>query len=131
MWSTLVAILVLGGLVMAWLSGARARELAVRLARQACDRAGCQFLDDSVALQRVGVRWGPQGLVLRRMYRFEYSRDGALRDLGYILLLGHQLEAVHIQGRHTIEQDEPPQDPPSATGTGGGKVIPFPGPRRR
>jgi len=126
--STLFGILLLGLVALAWYAGARARETASAIGRAACENEGYQLLDDSVALQRFGLRWTDAGLRLRRMYRFEYSVDGDRRETGYVLLLGQTLESVHIQDRHTFEQaddqrDEAPR--PSA------KVIPFPGRRRR
>lgn len=132
--STLFAILLLGLAVIFWMNAARARELAVGISRAACNRESYQLLDDSVYLQRVGLRWTPSGLRFRRMYRFDYSVNGSLRDSGYVLLIGNQLEAVHLQGKHTIEHEmrkigsEPPSpaaDPQSHN------VIPFPGNRRR
>jgi len=126
--STLAAIIILGLLAMAWLEAARARELAVGISRAACDKERYQLLDDSVYLQRVGLRWTPSGLRFRRMYRFDYSVDGTLRQSGYVLLIGNQLEAVHIQGRHTIEQEARYNEAPAATKTAKPKaeIIPFP-----
>jgi len=127
MLSTLASILALGLVALAWFSGARARETAVSIGRAACDKEGYQLLDDSVALQRFALRWTRSGLRMRRMYRFEYSVEGTLRETGYVLLLGQQLESVHIQGRNTFEQEPRKQEEvrPAA------KVIPFPGNRRR
>ncbi len=122
--STLAAIIVLGLITMFWLESARARELAVGISRAACDKERYQLLDDSVYLQRFALRWTAEGLRFRRMFRFDYSIDGSLRESGYVLLLGKQLEAVHIKGRHTIEQEkivaEMPETTPSA------EIIPFP-----
>ncbi|HIE55199.1 MAG TPA: DUF3301 domain-containing protein [Chromatiaceae bacterium] len=130
MLSTLASIMILGLLTMLWLSGARTRELAVAIGRKACEREGYQLLDDSVALQRLGLRWTSQGLRLRRMYRFEYSIDGTLRETGYVLMLGHKLESIHILGRHTFEQEK--EAAPDGSGEKpAAKVIPFPGNRRR
>ena len=129
MLSTLFAIVVLGLLVLSWMAGARARELATRLGKDACQRHGYQFLDDSVALQRFAPRWTSQGLRLRRMYRFEYSVDGALREVGHVILLGLHLESIHIRGHHTFEQETP--QPSTPTERPSAKVIPFPGKGRR
>ena len=122
--STLAAIIILGLIVIFWLEAARARELAVAISSAACDKERYQLLDDSVYLQRIGLRWTSAGLRFRRMFRFDYSVDGTLRQSGYVLLLGTRLEAVHLQGRHTIEQRETESSdspkPPSA------EVIPFP-----
>ena len=126
--STLFAILLLGLVIIFWMSAARARELAVDISRAACERERYQLLDDSVYLQRVGLRWTPAGLRFRRMYRFDYSVDGRLRESGYVLLIGIQLEAVHIQGRHTIEQHEQEQAAGKETASPGrnDNIIPFP-----
>ncbi len=122
--STLAAIIILGLITMFWLESARARELAVGISRAACDKERYQLLDDSVYLQRFALRWTAEGLRFRRMFRFDYSIDGSLRESGYVLLLGKQLEAVHIKGRHTIEQEkivaETLETTPSA------EIIPFP-----
>ncbi len=131
MLSTLFGILLLGLGALLWYSGARARETAVAIGRAACDREGYQLLDDSVALERVGLRWTEGGLRLRRMYRFEYSVDGALRDTGHVLLLGQELESVHIRGRHTFEQARQEGQAAAAGNRSGAKVIPFPVNRRR
>ena len=125
--STLAAIIILGLIVMFWLEAARARELAVGISRAACEKEGCQLLDDGVYLQRFALRWTSAGLRFRRMYRFDYSIDGNLRQSGYVLLLGSQLEAVHIQGRHTIEQERgQTEEHPEKTEAKSAEVIPFP-----
>jgi len=131
--STLFAIILLGLVVIFWMNAARARELAVGISRAACERERYQLLDDSVYLQRVGPRWTPSGLRFRRMYRFDYSMDGRLRESGYVLLIGTQLEAVHIRGRHTIEQkkEEQPDNEDAASTGKNGNIIPFPERRRR
>ncbi len=132
MTSSLFAIIILGLAIVFWMNAARARELAVGISRAACHRERYQLLDDSVYLQRVGLRWTPSGLRFRRMYRFDYSVDGRLRETGYVLLIGNQLEAVHIQGRHTIEQENNDEQETSASpGTSADNVIPFPGRQRR
>ncbi|BAO43405.1 DUF3301 domain-containing protein [Thiolapillus brandeum] len=134
MTSTLFAIFFLGLAVIFWMNAARARELAVGISRAACNRERYQLLDDSVYLQRVGLRWTPSGLRFRRMYRFDYSVNGSLRDSGYVLLIGNQLEAVHLQGKHTIEQELRKMDTESSSPTPdphSHNVIPFPGKQRR
>jgi len=129
--STLAAIIILGLLLIFWLEAARARELAVGISRAACDKERYQLLDDSVYLQRVGLRWTPSGLRFRRMYRFDYSVDGTVRQSGFVLLIGNQLEAVHIQGRHTIEQENQKTEQPAPPASkDSAEVIPFPRKKR-
>ena len=85
-----------------------------------------QFLDGTVALVRVGIRWTNAGLRIRRMYRFDFSLEGVGRRTGYIIMLGTRLEIIddglpeqEVDG--TEGSDEPPLND-------GGKVVPF---RRR
>ncbi len=127
MFSTLISIAVLGLAGLLWYQGAHAREAALAFGRSACEREGYQLLDDSMALARFSLRWTPDGLRMRRMYRFEYSVQGTLRETGYVLLLGTELESVHIRGHHTIEQE----GTENGEARSAAKVIPFPANRRR
>ena len=92
--TTLVALVVLLGIVLFWLDGARAREFATALVGELCQRRGLQLLDGTVALARIGVRRTAEGLRLRRMYRFDFSAEGVGRRAGYLLLLGSAVERV-------------------------------------
>lgn len=97
MTSTLILLVILFILTLLWLDGARARELAIAISKAACKRQGWQLLDDTVFMQRIGLRWTSKGLRFRRMFRFEYSADGAQRENGYVLMIGTELELIHIQ----------------------------------
>ncbi len=103
MTSTLILLIVLFILTLLWLDGARARELAIAIGKAACKRQGWQLLDDTVFMERIGIRWTTRGLRFRRMFRFEYSADGTLREHGYVLLIGTELELIHMQN----ESQEP------------------------
>lgn len=70
-----------------WDSSRKAADRARELGRNACHAAGVQWLDESV--QHIKSRWtrGHSGwLGLERTYRFEYSRDGAERHEGRLVL---------------------------------------------
>ena len=123
MYATLITLILLFALVTLWLDGARARELAVAISKAACDRHGLQLLDDTVYLQRIGIRWTDQGIRLRRMFRFEYSAEGILRQTGYILLLGTALESIHISG--TEKTSTPPGTEQEPERKPADNVIPF------
>jgi hypothetical protein len=97
MTSTLILLIVIFVLALLWLDGARARELAIAISKAACKRQGLQLLDDTVFRERIGLRWTPRGLRFRRMFKFEYSTEGTLRQSGYILLIGAELELIHLQ----------------------------------
>jgi hypothetical protein len=124
--STALILLLAAGLFAAfWLDGARARELATALARSLCEQRGLQFLDDTVVLRRIGLRWGRQGIRFRRMFVFDFSRGGMGRRSGYLILVGTDVEQYGLDLPETPPDD---QEPPQG-GTGGsdsdGKVVPF------
>ena len=76
-----------------WYDSLRARERAVGLGREACERDRLQFLDETVLCTRTRPARGADGRVrLRRMYRFEFSDDGVNRRTGHLVLLGADLE---------------------------------------
>lgn len=80
-----------------WWQGSRVRELAVEHARHACRSRGYQFLDQSVALQRLGTRRGRGGaLTLRREYAFEFTEQGSQRDGGTVIMAGQTLVKVEF-----------------------------------
>ena len=89
-------ILVLGGFYI-WHDALKAREQARLLSQRLCTEAGVQLLDQTIALQRIGVARGNDGwLHLRRRYRFEISTDGMDRHAGTLetldgALLNHTL----------------------------------------
>lgn len=110
------------GLVWFWLDSARAREAALGIARIACTRNNLQLLDESVALARVGLRWTPDGVRLRRMFRLEYSAQGADREIGYLILLGQRLEVIDLGIPPTPQGQEAP---PPASEVQADNVVPF------
>ena len=81
--------------VVFWLAGRRAAEMATVVGRRACERAGVQWLDQSVHLLAMRLRRGPGGGIgIERHYGFEYSTGGEDRHAGRIVLLGDRLQAV-------------------------------------
>jgi hypothetical protein len=93
---SLFAILILLLLGWFWLDSLRAREIAIGICRAACEQRDLQLLDQAVALQRIGVRRTPQGLRLRRVFRFDFSEEGVGRRTGYLILRGVDLEAFSL-----------------------------------
>jgi len=94
--STLTAIFALLAIVWFWVDSLRTREMATRLCRAACSQREVQFLDQTVALRRLGLRWMPDGLRLRRVYRFEYSEEGVGRSTGHIVMLGRAMQELSM-----------------------------------
>lgn len=96
--SELVAALAIAALGWLWYDSMRARERAVDAGRRACERDDLQFLDETV--QIVGLRPARNGdgrLVLRRTYRFEFSDDGVRRRGGTVVMLGAEIESLHLE----------------------------------
>ncbi|MCU7958492.1 MAG: DUF3301 domain-containing protein [gamma proteobacterium symbiont of Bathyaustriella thionipta] len=79
-----------------WLSSLRARELANGIGKNLCKRRGYQFLDETVALSRITLARTGQGLRIKRVYSFDYTRAGFERDRGWLMLVGINLKAWSI-----------------------------------
>ena len=122
--NALVLLLLLLLVTWIWLDGARAREMATALVRHHCDRFDLQFLDETVALSRMGLRWTNDGVRIRRMFSFEFSVEGMGRRKGYVLMLGMRLESIDDGlDDSTVEPTGAPSSPMDPT-----NVVPF---RRR
>ena len=77
----------------------RAREYANTAMRNACERRGYLFLDDTVSLHAVRPVRDADGRVrLRRDYRFQYSDTGHNRRDGSITLVGEAVSALELEG---------------------------------
>jgi hypothetical protein len=79
-----------------WLDSLRAREIATGICRAACEHHQVQLLDQTVALRRLAVRWPPQGLRFRRVYRFDFSEEGLGRRTGHVTMLGQDLIEISL-----------------------------------
>ena len=79
-----------------FLDSLRAQEKAILICRKACGERNVQLLDQTVSLHRVGVRWGTEGIRLRRIYRFDYSDDGEDRHTGHLVLVGTRQEELSM-----------------------------------
>jgi hypothetical protein len=87
--TTLLTLLLLALIAWFWLDSMRAREIACGISKETCERLGVQFLDDTVALQRLRTGRNAAGhLRLLRTYQFEFTDTGAQRSSGVISLLG-------------------------------------------
>ncbi|MGV6826509.1 MAG: DUF3301 domain-containing protein [bacterium] len=92
----IIPLVVLGGITLLWLDGARAREIATGVCKAVCQRNGVQFLEGTVFMKRFAPHWGKNGIRIRRTFQFDYSADGAERRTGLITMLGMKLENVSI-----------------------------------
>lgn len=90
--------------VVFWWSSLRARELAVATAKMQCQRQKVQFLDQTVALSRLKpVRLDTGNAGWQRQYRFEFTDDGARRDVGHLTLRGRRVTLVRFP--FTLDED--------------------------
>ena len=95
--SSAVALFAVGLVVLVWRNALRARERAAAVCRRLCESYDLQFLDDTVALSAVRPMRTPRGsLALRRVYTFDFSRDGAGRESGSVTLLGESVLAFYV-----------------------------------
>lgn len=80
-----------------WWDSLQKREIALQAARRACEQAGVQFLDESVALKKMTLRRDED--MRTRLYRefgFEYSSAGDDRQAGRIYLLGNRVLSADL-----------------------------------
>ncbi len=95
--SDLLLVIILLALLGFWWDSLGARQAARLAGRQACERAGLQFLDDTVAISSIRLQRDSRGrLMFYRQYRFEYSQNGEDRLRGQVDLLGKQVLRVDL-----------------------------------
>jgi hypothetical protein len=96
-WSV-VALVAVALLAWLWYDSMRARERAVALGQAACARERLQFLDETVECVSVRPARNAAGrLVLKRLYRFEFSDDGSARRAGLIVMLSGEVESLTME----------------------------------
>ena len=99
----IVGILLLAALAWLWLDSLRAREIAVRAAREVCVAEGLQLLDWTVSIASLKLAREDNGRVkIQRAYDFEYSDTGNNRIKGNIVLRGHRVVLFNIGVRPGI-----------------------------
>ena len=82
-----------------WRDSLGAREQARAASARACRQNNLQWLDDTVALERLGWRRDRDGrLKLERLYLFEFTDTGQHRRIGSVLLVGWRVEVLHMEG---------------------------------
>lgn len=97
MWEAAAILLFAAGIFL-WLDSLRARERALTAGRSACERYELQFLDDTVAFARLRLARDEQGqLKIARTYTFEFSDTGNNRRHGAIVMLGGEMQDLHLE----------------------------------
>lgn len=105
--SDLSLLLILAVIAAVWIDNRRVQEIAVARCRQACERAGVQFLDDVAPVWRIRfARDGNGVLRLRRVFTFEYSTALGERRSGSIVMLGRVPVALQLEDYIEAHGDE-------------------------
>ncbi|MFK2903259.1 DUF3301 domain-containing protein [Dyella ginsengisoli] len=92
----LLLLLVLGGIVTAWMKLSRAREIAVSAARRHCELHGLQLLDETVGLRAIRLRRMDGHRRLERGYGFDVSIDGEDREQGRLWMIGQRVSGLNL-----------------------------------
>ncbi|XOZ32927.1 DUF3301 domain-containing protein [Halomonadaceae bacterium KBTZ08] len=95
---TLTLLFAIGFGAWYWWRALGTKELALQVARRACERADVDLLDQSVCLSGLGVQRDRQGrLRLRRTFSFDFTATGEGRYRGRLVLLGQRTESVAFE----------------------------------
>ena len=96
MYNIVVALLLLL-VIWYWWDTVGAKEVARRAGLKACNNADVQFLDDTVAKQKIWLNRNEQGhLTLCRYYIFEFTHLGDQRYQGHITLQGKKVNDIQM-----------------------------------
>lgn len=96
MYSTLLALVILGAALWFWRDSLRAREAAQQVSRRACQSEGVQFLDETVSLLGLRLSLARGRMQLKRVYGFEFSRRGDDRQTGSVTLTGARVDSLFL-----------------------------------
>lgn len=89
-----------------WSDTSKAREIAIRHGKKACDDMNLQFLDGTAVRFRTVPKRGPDGhMCWARDFSFEFTTDGIRRYPGHVRLLGSRLQMLDI---HYSDSEEKP-----------------------
>ena len=99
--SELALLVFLGLIIVLWHDSRRVQEIAVARCRDACARAGVQFLDEVAPVWRIRFARDPGGVLrVRRVFTFEYATDHGERRSGSIVMLGRTPVALNLEDIH-------------------------------
>jgi hypothetical protein len=96
-WALLALLIAMLATAWFWHDSLGAREAANAAALETCQGTGATLLDGTVAFRRLETtRLAGGTLGLRRTYVFDYTRDGATRQQGFVVISGRTVEAVGL-----------------------------------
>ncbi len=89
--ATVLILAILLFVIAFWYVSAKVHELALKAARDICQRENWQLLDDTVSLKKIGLGRGSDGRVhFRRHYQFSYTQYQGERCEKTIVMLGNE-----------------------------------------
>jgi len=95
-----------GAALWFWVDARRHHERALRVVRRALRSHQAQLLDDTVALQSMGLARAPSGrLAIRRSYGFDISYDRMTRQRGSLTLLANSIQVLELPPEVLPESD--------------------------
>lgn len=130
----ILGVLVAVFLLWFWQDSLGTRERANFAAQSACERAHVQFLDGTVAFARLMLARNEYGrLTIRRTYVFDYTVGTIDRHQGFVVLLGHRVEAIGFDddGSHDSRTWIQPRDAEKPASSHDDKVLDLNELRRR
>jgi hypothetical protein len=93
----ITAVLICIAVGWLWMDSLKAREAALRAAREACAQDDLLFLDQTVSIRSVKLARDENGhLQLQRSYEFEYSDTGDNRRKGSVVLIGRRVLLFNV-----------------------------------
>lgn len=91
-------VILLLGFGWLWLENQGVRDRAIAIAKDFCAKENVQFLDEAMAAVSYRLKRDAHGrLAIARTYQFEFSDTGDNRLKGTIIMLGKNLETLHLQ----------------------------------
>lgn len=97
-YSELVMIILLVGFLFYWSSSQKIREIALKAAKDYCQKMDIQMLDDYVALNALWLKRDQYGKIrVWRSYLFEFTATGEDRYNGKIIMLGKIIESIQLE----------------------------------
>jgi hypothetical protein len=96
-WTLLALLAAMLATAWFWHDSLGARETANAAALETCQGTGAMLLDGTVAFRRIeAVRVLGGTLGLRRTYVFDYTRDGATRQQGFVVVTGRSVDSIGL-----------------------------------
>jgi len=96
-WTLLALLAAMLATAWFWHDSLGARETANAAALETCQGTGAMLLDGTVAFRRIeAVRVLGGTLGLRRTYVFDYTRDGATRQQGFVVVTGRNVDSIGL-----------------------------------